>query len=51
MFVEYSLLEKKHLRFAGARRQMNTTLTKIDQKTCKIGQIYIWNPITTGFIM
>ena len=26
---------------------MNTTLTKIDQKTRKIGQIYIWNPMTT----
>ena len=46
MLVEYSLLLKKHLRFAGARWQMNTTLTKIDQKTRKIGQIYIWNPMT-----
>ena len=27
---------------------MNTTLSKIDQKTRKIGQIYIWNPMTTG---
>ena len=26
---------------------MNTTLSKIDQKTRKIGQIYIWNPMTT----
>ena len=26
-------------------------LTKIDQKTRKIRQIYIWNPMTTGFIM
>ena len=25
--------------------------TKIDQKTRKIGQICIWNPMTTGFIM
>ena len=25
--------------------------TKIDQKTRKIGQIYIWNPMTTRFIM
>ena len=49
IFVEYSLLYKKHLRFAGARWQ--TTLTKIDQPTRKIGQIYIWNPMTTGFIM
>ena len=24
---------------------------KIDQKTRKIGQSYIWNPMTTGFIM
>ena len=28
--------------------QRNTT--KIDQKTRKIRQIYIWNPMTTGFI-
>ena len=27
---------------------MNKTLSKIDQKTRKIGQIYIWNPMTTG---
>ena len=26
MFVEYTLLWKKHLSFAGARRQMNKTL-------------------------
>ena len=26
IFVEYSLLLKKHLSFAGARWQMNTTL-------------------------
>ena len=26
MFVEYSLLKKKHLSFAGAHFQMNTTL-------------------------
>ena len=26
IFVEYSLLVKKHLSFAGARRHMNTTL-------------------------
>ena len=25
--------------------------TKIDQRTHKIGQIHIWNPMTTGFIM
>ena len=50
MFGEYSLLYKKHLRFAGARWQMNTTL-EIDQKTRKIGQIYTGNPMTTGFIM
>ena len=25
--------------------------TKIDQKTLKIGQIYFWNPMTTGFVM
>ena len=24
---------------------------KIDQKTHKIGQIYIWNPMITGIIM
>ena len=27
IFVEYSLLQKKHLSFAGARGQINTTLT------------------------
>ena len=27
------------------------SLTKIDQKTRKIGQICVWNPMTTGFIM
>ena len=26
IFLEYSLLQRKHLSFAGARRQMNTTL-------------------------
>ena len=25
--------------------------TKIDQKKHKVRQIYIWNPMTTGFIM
>ena len=25
--------------------------TKIDQKTRKIGKIYVWNPMNTGFIM
>ena len=25
--------------------------TKIDQKTRKIGQIYIWKPMTTGIIL
>ena len=51
IFEEYSFLQKKHLSFVGARWQMNTTLTKIDQKTRKIGQICIWNPMTAGFIM
>ena len=38
IFVElYSLLQKKHLSFVGARWQ----ITKIDQKTRNIGQIYI----------
>ena len=27
------------------------TVYQNDQKTRKIGQIYIWNPMTTGFIM
>ena len=48
IFVEYSLLQKKHLSFAGARWQMNTTLQQ--KKTRKLGQVYIWNPMTTGFI-
>ena len=26
IFVEYSLLQKKHLNFAGAHSQMNTTV-------------------------
>ena len=26
IFAEYSLLQKKHLSFSGARSQMNTTL-------------------------
>ena len=30
---------------------VHDNFTKIDQKTRKIGQIYIWNPMTTGFIM
>ena len=42
IFVEYSLLQKKHLSFAGARWQITTQhFTKIDQKTRNIGQIYI----------
>ena len=41
IFVEYSLLQKKYLSFA----------TKIDHRKHKIGQIYIWNPMTTRFIM
>ena len=51
MFVEYTLLQKKNLSSAGARWQMNTKITKIDQKTRKTVQICIWNPMTTGFIM
>ena len=55
IFVEYSLLYKKYLSFAGARWQMNTTIyqnrDKTDQKTYKSGQIYIWSLMTTGFIM
>ena len=42
IFVEYSLLQKKHLSFAGACWQITTQhFTKIDQKTRNIGQIYI----------
>ena len=36
IFVEYSLLYSKHLSFAGARSQMNTHFTKIDQQRPKI---------------
>ena len=53
--MEYSLHKKKYLSFAGARWQMNTTIyqnrVKTDQKTYKSGQIYIWSPMATGFIM
>ena len=51
IFVEYSLLLKKHLSFAGVRWQMNTTLYHNRPKARKIGQICIWNPTTTGFIV
>ena len=44
-FVEYILLYKKHLSFAGARSQMNTTLNQN-----RPGEICIWNSSTTGFI-
>ena len=47
IFVEYTLLWKKRLSFAGACWHF----TKIDDKTRKIGQICIGNPMTTGFIM
>ena len=44
IFVEYSLLQKKHLSFAdfaGSRSQVNTTFTKIDQKKRKIDCVNI----------
>ena len=47
----YSSLEK-HLSFAGARSQNNLNFTTwIDQEKYKIKQNYIYNPMTTGFIM
>ena len=42
IFVECSLLQKKYLSF---------DFTKTNQKTHKAGQIYIWNLMTSGFIM
>ena len=51
IFVEYSILQKKHLSFAGARGQINTTLYQNRPEDTQIRQIYIWNPMTTGFIM
>ena len=50
IFVEYSLLRSIWvlLELVGRSTQQ---FTKINQKTCKIGQIYIWNPMTTGLIM
>ena len=51
IFVEYSLLQKKHLSFSGAHSQMNQHFTKIDQEKRKFEKICVWNPMTTGFIM
>ena len=51
IFVEYNLVKKKHLSCAGARWQWTQHFTKIDQNTRKIEEIYIWNPMTTAFIM
>ena len=48
IFVEYILLLKKRLSFAGVHWQMNTTLFQIDQKKCKIEQICIWNQRTVS---
>ena len=44
IFQGYILLQKKH----HSRTQ---NFNKIDQEKHKIKQIYIWNPVTTGFIM
>ena len=41
IFLEYIILQTKNLSFA----------TIIDQENHKIKQIYIWIPMTTGFIM
>ena len=53
IFVEiiYSSLEEAFeflLELIGRSAQH---FAKIDQKTCKIGQICVWNLMTTGFIM
>ena len=39
--VEYILLSKKHLSFM---------LVKFDQEKREIEQIWMWNPMTTGYI-
>ena len=48
--MEYSRLKKKHLSFVAAHSQMKQHFSKIDQEKRKIEQIYIWNPMTSGFI-
>ena len=44
IFVEYILLQKKSLSFAGAHWQMNTTI--LQNQPGEIEQICIWNPRT-----
>ena len=55
LFVEYNniLLQKKHLSFARARLQMNTTiLIKLIRGNIQLNKSFcIWNPMTTRFIM
>ena len=41
IFVEYSLLQKKHLSFAGAHLEINTHFSKIGQEKSKIEQTCI----------
>ena len=51
IFVEYSLLLKKHLSLLEIIRRWTQRFSKIDQEESKIEQICMWNPMTTGFIM
>ena len=51
IFVEYSLLSKKHLSLLELIRRWTQHFSKIDQEESKIEQICMWNPMTTGFIM
>ena len=52
IFVEYSLLFEEAFEFLlKLVGRWTQHFTKIDQKTRKIGQIYIWKPATAGFIM
>ena len=50
-FVKYIIFSRGTFEFARARWQITQYFKKIDRKTRKICQIYIWNPMTTGFIM
>ena len=51
IFVEYSSSRRSIGVLLELIRRSTQHFTKIDQEKCKIEQIYIWNPITPGFIM
>ena len=48
--IVFSVLEEV-FEFCWSSLADEHNTTKIDQRRHKIGQIYIWNPMTTGFIM